>query len=167
MAKLKEVVKRKLDFTGTPGKMVDASQLDGLVFGGRAKVSPYDKLLTELKEATPKPPSKVVLEFESLKARASVYARAKKLEMRVSFAELGGKLYVRYEGDLGEDVIAKRRQAILDNMSGIPVSYIEMKNKLVALGDVSVTAAEVDIILVQLMKAGKVVRQDGGKWRLK
>lgn len=165
-------IRRKPDFTGTPGILT--TEVQGLKFGYRVRTSPYDSLLEMLVKSTedwdtgrrsgPRP----VLKFGDIKAKPSLYARSKKLLIRVAFAETADGLYVRYEGRVDEESREKRRVSILAILKpGTAFSYIEIANKLRAQGDTTVDAGTVDAIMLQLMKAGKVVRQDGGAWRIK
>lgn len=79
-------------FDGIPGQLMQPSEVPtGLLFGAKVHASPYDAKLRELAVA----PSGAALQFAGLRARPSLYSRARKLNLKVEFAELGGKLYVR------------------------------------------------------------------------
>lgn len=79
-------------FEGVAGVLLQPSETpDDLIFGHTLRVSPYDAKLRELSGA----PSGALLVFDSIRAKASLYGRAKKLNVKVEFAESAGKLYVR------------------------------------------------------------------------
>ena len=123
------------DMSGTPGKFLEAIPT-GIVFAPRGRVSPYDALLIKLRDACEGPRAagapKPGLVFDDIKAQASVYVRSRKLGMRVSCAMDAGKLYVRYDGRIGEDEKTKRRAAILSLLarSPEPMKYIAITNRL-------------------------------------
>ena len=77
-------------------RVVDSSKIAGLVFGvsGR-KESPYAAALIDLNRQTD---DNAVLEVESLGAKQSFIAQARKLNLSILFGELGGKLYVKIVG---------------------------------------------------------------------
>lgn len=161
--------RRVPDFSGTPGKIVSLDSLE-LNFGRRRTGSPYDILLDDLATATdeavaagkPRPG----LEFGNVKAQASVYQRAKKKNLRVVFAVSGERLYVRMEGRYDDNIREQRRTAIKRILLVGPMTYIPITNKLREGGDLSVQASEVDPLLNVMMKAGEVIRQEGGAWKL-
>jgi hypothetical protein len=159
------------DTRGTPGVMLERLPED-VVFGPKGRVSPYDSLLIKLRDASESPRSpetpKPCLMFEGVKAQAAVAVRARKIGIRVSFAVLSGKLYVRFDGRISDDDKSKRRAAILAVLakSPGPMKYIAITNQLRAAGDELLEAGLVDAILVQLMKAGEVIRVEGGAWKL-
>lgn len=78
---------------GVPGVLLTARDVAplGLIFGAATRVSPYDAKLRELCAAE----AGAVLCFGNLRARASLYQRAKKLNIKLEFGEQGGKLYAR------------------------------------------------------------------------
>lgn len=163
-------VKPRMD--GVPGELVDLDALN-LQFGGMRKVSPYDPLLDQLATATdaamaavPKRP-RPGLKFGHVRARNSVWARAKAKGFKVSFAIAGSDLYVRLDGRVDDDVKETRRSAIRKLLaSHMQLSVIPICNKLREGGDVNVDAALVETILTQMAKAGEVIRQESGAWRL-
>lgn len=81
------------NFTGVPGELIKVSEVPAdLTFSVRKlHTSPYDPLLRQLQDADPGH----VLCFGDERARPSVIARAKKLSLKVEFADHAGKLYVR------------------------------------------------------------------------
>ena len=159
------------DMKGTPGTFLEAIPA-GIVFAPKGRVSPYDALLIKLRDACEGPRAagapKPGLVFDDAKAQTSLYVRAKKMGIRVSFAMEAGKLYVRYDGRIGDDDKTKRRAAILNLLarSPGPMKYIAITNQLRAAGDELLEAGLVDSILMQLMKAGEVIRIEGGAWKL-
>ena len=157
--------------TGTSGAFLTELPAD-IEFKAPGRISPYDKLLMQLEKAhnEPRPPGaqRPGLVFDHVKAQTAVVARAKKLGYRVLFAEKAGKLYVQFAGLLADDPKLKRREAILAVLAKAPapLKYIEITNRLRAGGDELLEAAAVDAILVQMMRAGDVLRVDGGAWRI-
>ena len=152
----------KPDFSGVPGELVGLGDLQ-LVFGRGGRLSPYDSLLRKLAEA----PKGQVLKFGSKKARASVAIRAKKLGYRVSFAEHQGSLFVRFDGRVDDDIRKQRRDSIAAALRKHgPLSYIALANKLREGGDDSLNASDVEAIVLQLVKDGSVIRQEGNTWAL-
>lgn len=78
------------NLTGVPGALVDQAPPD-LLFGPRKmKTSPYDTLLLQLQRAG----AGKFLRFEDLRARASLTARSKKLNIKILFGEQGSTLWV-------------------------------------------------------------------------
>ncbi|HVW08368.1 MAG TPA: hypothetical protein VHC90_07285, partial [Bryobacteraceae bacterium] len=74
---------------GVAGVLVSEAP-EGVLFGRLARQSPYDPLLEQLRTAGPGK----FLKFDSLRARPSVAARAKKLGIKVLFGEQGETLWV-------------------------------------------------------------------------
>lgn len=155
---------------GVAGALVSIAEI-ALEFGRSTKNSPYDALLDELATATDaaneKNQPRPGLRFDDARAKPSIYARAKKKGLRVVFAiGADGALYVRMEGRDTDQVKAQRRDAIRKMLvPGTALTYIQIANKLRADGDAMIDAATVDAIMLQLMKAGDVIRQDGGAWK--
>lgn len=158
------------NLAGVPGELVD---LDGLSleFGGRNKISPYDALLHQLAKATdealaaskPRPG----LKFGDPRAKASLWNRAKKLGLRISFAFSSDELYVRMDGRVDDNLRETRRSAIKKLLAnGQAWTYLQIAARLREGGDASVDAQTVDAIMVQLMRTGDVIRQDGGAWKI-
>lgn len=96
---MKHAKKAVVSSTNTParkiaapvtGQIVAAEGLN-LEFGAAGRKSAYDDLLNRLIEAAPGH----VLKFADTRCRATVAARAKKLGLRVLFAESAGALYVQ------------------------------------------------------------------------
>lgn len=157
------------NFGGVPGALVSLEGVTGLEFG-RTKISPYDALLDQLAKATDEAVEKQQprpgLKFGDARAKASVYARAKQKGLRVLFAIAGKDLYVRMEGRVDDNIKGARREAIRKILAkGEAFSYIQITNKLRADGDLTIDAPIVDAILLQMMRAGEVARQETGAWR--
>jgi hypothetical protein len=99
-----------------------------------------------------------------VKAKASVTARAKKLGLRVSFAEQGASLYVRCDGRADDDVKATRRTKILEALRRLgPMGSIQLAARLRET-DALVDGQIVDAICAQMLRAGEIVRREGGDW---
>lgn len=147
--------RKKPDFTGVPGEFCKPDGLN-LVFGKKLRGSPYDGLLLELAKRTGE-----LLVFGDIKARASIYARAKKLQMALEYAESGGKLYVRFAGLLPDhpDFKSQRRDRIMAALPGTPIQVAR------AIGD-GLTAQDVEIHLRQAQR-DKLVTMDShtGVWK--
>ena len=80
------------DMKGVAGELVACSEIPPcVVFGSKQRVSPYDALLRQLYAAG----GDKALCFGAARARASITARAKKLDIPVTLGEYEGKLYVR------------------------------------------------------------------------
>lgn len=155
---------------GVPGEIVSLDGLN-LVFGHRLRVSPYDTLLDQLAEATDKAVEakqpRPGLKFGNIRAKASVYSRAKRKGLLVSFAEVGQALYVRLDGHVEENARETRRGKIRTLLaSGQALTHQAIAVKLRESGDATVDAPLVDAILAQMMKAGEVIRQESGAWKL-
>jgi hypothetical protein len=154
---------RKPNTDGVPGELVSLEGLN-LVFGTRLKTSPYDPLLDQLVQAGPGK----ALRFGDVRAKASVYARAKKRGLRVSFAESAGALYVRFDGSSDADVRKSRRDHIVVALRLGPMSAIQIAKRLREAGDASVDAQLVEAILGQMLKASEVVKRDNDNtWAMK
>ena len=155
--------RRVPDFTGVPGQLASSDEIAGLEFGAKLRKSPYDALLDQLAIA----PKGSALKFGDLKCRPSIYSRARKKGLRISFAERGGALFVRFDGRDDDDVRATtRRAAILAALKLGPMSHVKITNKLRDAGDSVLDAAATDAILHQMFKVGQVLRQEGGNWAL-
>lgn len=128
----------------------------------RAKASPYDPLLDQLAAATPGQ----ALRFADTRARAALYARAKKKGLKVSFAESNGSLYVRLDGRVDDDVHKTRRDQIVAALKRGPLGHIQIAAKLREGGDSTVDAQLVETILGQLLRDGVVVKRESGDWTL-
>lgn len=154
--------RKKPDMTGVPGEVVSLEGLE-LSFGFK-KASPYDALLLGLVDSPDR--AKQALKFNNPRCRPSVYSRARKLGIRVTFAERDGVLYVRVDGRLDEDIRAKRRSAIVAALraKGCTLTHIKLTNILRDAGDESLDAASVDAILHQMLRTGQIVRGEGATW---
>src|SRR5262245_53029721 len=76
--------RKKPDFSGVAGRLI-AKAPDGMSFGSRLRVSPYDPLLDQLRVQG----RGAFAEFDHVRARAAVLNRAKAKKMRVSFGVEG------------------------------------------------------------------------------
>jgi hypothetical protein len=150
------------DFTGQKGELVSAEGFAALHWGGRLKTSPYDALLDQLAAAG----AGMLLKFGSVKAKASVYSRAKKKGMRVSFAEQQGTLFVRYDGSAAEDLGQSRRGAIRKQLARGPVALHKLAGALREAGDPTLDSPTLSAILGQMVKAGEVVAREGNEYGL-
>ncbi len=119
----------KPDMRGVPGVMIDELP-DGVMFGVKNKVSPYDVLLRQLVAA----PAGKFLRFDDLRARASVYTRAKKLGIKVLFGEQGNTLYVMIaKADLADEGVTEKQPPPITNKDRV----------LAAIGDKRCTPGEI------------------------
>lgn len=155
---------------GVPGELISLEGLN-LVFGHRLRISPYDVLLDQLAASTDKAVEEKQprpgLKFGDVRAKASVYTRAKKKGLLVSFAEVGRVLYVRLDGRADDHAKETRRGSIRKLLAnGVALTHVAIAARLREAGDASVDAQLVDAILAQMLKAGDVIRQDGGAWKL-
>jgi hypothetical protein len=160
--KVSEIKRAAPDMRGVPGELVQADEGLGLEFGYR-KASPYDLLLDQL---TAKKPGEAWLKFGNTRARASVYARACKKHLRVSFAEKDGMLYAQFEGRMVEDLPKLRRERILEALKGGLLNHFKIAAKLREGGDSTVDGPTVEAILAQMSRDGSVVKR-GADWALK
>jgi hypothetical protein len=152
---------QRIDFRGVPGEMV--STPTDLEFSAvKRKESPYDPLLIQLSKAGPGH----VLKFGDLKARTSVTVRAKKKGFRVSFAERDGVLFVRFDGSAEGDQQNTRKVKILEVLKTGPMSYLKVCNRLRDAGDTLIDGPLAELLLMQMLKAGQVVKQEGGAYGL-
>jgi hypothetical protein len=134
----------------------------GLEFGrGQRKASPYDALLRQLADSKGQ-----WAQFDDARAKASVGARSKKLGYRVSFAEAKGKLYVRFDGLLADDLRGTRREKALELLKTGPKTKQEIAFKIRESGDATCDAIIAELILDQCVKDGLVVARDGGRYGL-
>ena len=144
---------------GVPGEIISLEGLT-LVWGGRKKVSPYDTLLNQLVAAG----VGKGLKFSDERAKASVWARAKRLGLRVSYAVDGKDLYVRLDGRIDDDLKGSRRARILEALKNGPRSAGELLNSIREKGDATIDLPTVEAILSQMVRGGDLVKQDGGKY---
>jgi hypothetical protein len=163
-AKVVETTKRgRPDFSGVPGELVDAAVVPaGLHFGTKLRGSPYDGLLKQLADAG----AGKMLKFGDPKARVSINVRARKLGLKVSCAEDGNVLWVRFDGRADDDVKASRREKILGVLKFGPNTAIRLAHVLREKGDENVDASLVEAICVQVARSGEILRQEGGTWAL-
>ena len=80
----------KPDMRGVPGVICDSAPPDVLFGSRRHKTSPYDPLLLQLQRSG----AGKFLRFEDRRAKVSIVARAKKLNIKVLFGEQGDTLWV-------------------------------------------------------------------------
>ena len=151
------------NIAGVPGQLVDAAPPD-ILFGARKKkTSPYDPLLLQLQKAG----AGKFLRFEDLRARPSLTARAKKLNIKILFGEQGSTLWVTLakaelsqNGHVEELPAPKARplpEIVLDGIEhdkrdtvGLIVSFCR-KN-----GAPDVTLNAIDRVIAELARAGKI-----------
>jgi hypothetical protein len=153
------------DFSGVPGELVDAAVVPAdVIWGHKARKSPYDPLLLQLAEAG----AGKVLRFSEPKAKSSIPARAKKLGLRVTCGEAGGgALFVRFDGRVEDDKRETRREILKGALKvTVGASVMALTQVLRDKGDTTVDANIVGAILMQMLKAGEVIQQEGGTWRL-
>jgi len=168
--------RRKPDFRGVQGTVVAGDVVAGLegrglLWTGRGqRISPYDAQLADLKQRTVQAVAKgepaPALEFPERRAEAALRARAKRLDLRLVFADFEGRMYVRLDGIQGDPAVARRKNiaAALKKYGPLPVQ--RLTGQLREDGDETLDAATVTLILHQMSKAGDVLQQDGGAWRL-
>jgi hypothetical protein len=145
--------------TGVSGCLMDSAP-DDVLFGGRAnKGSPYDSLLLQLKAAG----HGKFLRFDDLRAKASVWARAKKMGIKVLFGTQGDKLWVslakvEMETDGEVDVQPKRANVdiVLDAVKAGRQQAGEIFSWSRSNGSTEIGIREVDILLGSLARAGKI-----------
>jgi hypothetical protein len=150
---------------GVPGEIVDLAEVGPAAIWGRknTKVSPYDLPLAQLAEAGPGK----VLKFGDPRAWSSVGVRAKKLGFRVSRAVVDGKLFVRFDGRLDDDLRAARREKIIGCLRRQPGMTTHQVNIAVRdSGDTTFDAVLAELYLTQLVKTGDAIKRDGGTWAL-
>jgi hypothetical protein len=154
----------KPDMRGVAGCLIEATDApEGLLFWHRKKVSPYDALLESLAAAG----QGKMLRFEDRRARVSIGVRAKKLGLRVVCAEADGKLYVRFESRVEDNLKGTRRGAILGALKpGIALTAMEITVLLRDKGDGTVDAGLVGTILDQMVRSGQIVACDGGNYAI-
>jgi hypothetical protein len=147
--------------TGVPGEIVSVDGLQ-LVFGPRARQSPYDPLLQQLVDAGPGR----ALKFGDARARVALTSRAKKMGLRISFAISGDSLYVRLDGGVTEDVKATRRGRIKEALKFGTQTAMHITNHLREKGDSSIDVNLTESILLQMLRTGDLIRQEDGRWKL-
>jgi hypothetical protein len=144
---------------GVPGELVSLESLD-LVFGRMSKASPYDPLLHQLAVAG----TGKALKFGDVRAKASLYARGKKLGLRLSFAIFGTDLYVRFDGRVDDDIRGSRRARIQEALKNGPRSAGELLNAIREKGDVTIDLPTTEAILAQMVRGGELVKREDGKY---
>ena len=133
-----------------------------LVFGNQGRKSPYDPLLDQLAAAQPG----MALKFGDVRVRSSLYARAKKKGLRISFAESGGALYLRFDDRMDDDVKAGRRKEILMALMVGPATSAKIAVVMRDKGDRNVDGALVEVSCAQMQRAGELVKMECGAWAL-
>ena len=153
------------DVHGVPGEL--APLPSDLLFGSRLRQSPYDGLLQQLKAATlawkdtePCVGAQPGLVFGEMRARTSLAVRAKKLGLRISFAEKGAKLYVRLDGVEGDQTRHIRHARIVAALTNAPHSLAAITKKLRERGDTLVDMQMTEAILGGMAKTGEVIRRE-------
>lgn len=155
---------KPIDFSGTPGGLVDAGEEpQGVAWGGKTRKSPYDALLRQLEAAGE---GKRLL-FRDVKARTSVAVRARKLGIKVLIGEdSAGQLWVKLAAAADDPVGAVRREKILGCLKFGASDAIHLAVALREKGDLTVDGETVNAILGQMARSGEVIAQEGGKYRL-
>ena len=121
------------NLAGVPGQLVDDAPPD-ILFGPRkTKTSPYDPLLLQLQKAG----AGKFLRFEDLRARPSLTARAKKLNIKILFGEQGSTLWV---------TLAKAELSHNSHVEELPAPKARPLPEIVLDG----------IVLAELARAGKI-----------
>jgi hypothetical protein len=108
-----------------------------------------------------------VLRFGDVRAKASVYARAQKKGLRVSFAESGGALYVRLDGRKDDDIKAARREKIVQALKGgVSLNAIRLSVKLREGGDTTIDGQTVEAICAQMVREGSLIKRETGEYAI-
>lgn len=146
--------RKKPDFGGVPGQIFDISRLTGeLQFGVRSlRVSPYDAILKQLEESES---PNMAAKFEDTRARASVTARAKKLNLSVTFAEYCGALFVKFIGYLPDHPKFKEnnRRVVMMALRSAPGTPMQVMRLIRETSPrTTLDAVTVETILKQLLR---------------
>jgi len=145
---------------GVPGVLVSEAPPEGMLFGAKKlKVSPYDPLLLQLKVAGPGN----YLKFEDLRARVSVYARAKKLGIVVEFGERGntlwvalGKAQLHTDGAVDEAPRKTISDVVIDAIKAKRTTAGEIVTFVRSNGGAGAGITQIDGVLSSLLRQGKV-----------
>ena len=149
--------------SGVPGQLVDAAPPD-ILFGPRkTKTSPYDPLLLQLQKAG----AGKFLRFEDLRARPSLTARAKKLNIKILFGEQGSTLWVTlakaelsHNSHVEELPAPKARPLPEIVLDGIVLGQKDTPGLIVSFarrhGAPDVTLNAIDRVIAELARAGKI-----------
>jgi hypothetical protein len=153
----------KLNLAGVAGMLVDSAPSDVLFGARRLKTSPYDPLLIQLSKAG----AGKFLRFDDIRAKTSLTARAKKLNIKVLFGEQGNTLWVtlaKAEMET-EGVVAPAKATEKLSMSDLALRAITEGNRHTAgeiltwmrsNGGDGLGITQVDRILIDLARAGKI-----------
>jgi hypothetical protein len=164
---------------GVLGVLVDEAP-STVLFGKRLNTSPYDPLLLQLQRAG----AGKFLKFEDKRAKASVAARAKKLNIKILFGEEGETLWVMLATvDLSNNghvdpVPEAKAKSLAKSLNDIVLEAVITKRDKPGLittwarlnGAPSVGISAVDNVLSGLLRAGKIKLKpaikglDGDRW---
>lgn len=152
--------RKKLDFSGVPGELVDIGGVE-LNWGSRQRKSPYDALLRNLVLAGPGK----ALKFGSERAWASVNVRARKLGITVEPAFVNGALYVRLarKQKTAAEAIEERHATIVEMLKERPASESLIVDALRRRG-IDSDGQQVKAALMQESKKGTVQLRADGLW---
>lgn len=159
-ATVERPARKKPDFSGVPGEIVNASNLP-LEWGTRIKRSPYDPLLRQLQAA---PPGSA-LKFGAVKAWGTVSLRARKLGIKIEQAIDGDVLYVRIS-QAPPDPNAerdRRHEAVRKALSKAPGNPIQIAALARQQSNIDLSGPQAEVILMQLSRAGEAELKDG-RW---
>jgi hypothetical protein len=164
----------KPKFDGVIGALVTEAP-DGVLFGQKLRQSPYDPLLKQLRDAG----AGKFLRFESLRAKPSIAARAKKLGIRVLFGEQGDVLWVtlaaadlRTDGAAEQPTRKTNSDLVLEGLDAKRDTAGALTTWLRSNGAPGIGISQVDELLRQLARAGKIRLKknqghDGDRWERK
>ena len=172
---------KKPDFSGVHGALVNEGPPPDVLFGPKKlRTSPYDPLLLQLQRAG----AGKFLKFDDLRARPSLVARAKRLNIAILFGEQGSTLWVTLaKADLATDGVAdvpaapKARPLPEIVLEGIRDDKRDTPGLIVAFcrknGAPDVTLNAVDAALAGLLREGKIKLKapvkglDGDRWAVR
>jgi len=151
------------EMAGVPGALVDEGPPPDVLFGAKKRTSPYDPLLLQLQRAG----AGKFLKFDDLRARTSLIARAKRLNIKILFGEQGSTLWVTLaKADLATNGVAdvppapKARPLPEIVLEGIRDDKRDTPGLIVAFcrnnGAPDVTLNAVDAALGELLREGKI-----------
>jgi hypothetical protein len=153
-ALVEEPKQKRRILPAVPFHVIDASAVDAAFEEAsrkRGKESPYRNALIGLIST----PTKALC-FEDVKARGPVYLHARKLKLKILFAEVGGKLYVKLDQDSGATAIVR------DMIREMPLTKREIVAQLTARGLLDV---KVDEELRTLSDSGFIVLGSDSRWK--
>lgn len=148
---------------GVAGALVDEAP-EGILFGKSLRQSPYDALLQQLKAAG----AGKFLRFESLRAKPSIMARAKKLGIRILFGEQGNVLWVtlasvelRTDGEVERPAKKTNSDLVLEAIEGKRDTAGAITTWMRSNGAPGIGLTQVDDLLRVLARAGKIRLKKG------